>query len=130
MSNTGPTILVVEDDPSVSLLICRTLEHKGYKVVTAKDGEAALVSCVDHRPAAMILDVNLPKLDGFTVAKRVKAVASLKHIPIIFLTAQDRPADMIAGIQAGAKHYLTKPFKADDLLGKLAKLVGDPGAAG
>lgn len=129
-NNSGPTILVVEDDPSISLLICRTLEHKGYKVVTAKDGEAALVSCVDNRPAAMILDVNLPKLDGFTVAKRVKAVASLKHIPIIFLTAQDRPADMIAGIQAGAKHYLTKPFKADDLLGKLAKLVGDPGAAG
>lgn len=129
-TNSGPTILVVEDDPSISLLICRTLEHKGYKVVTAKDGEAALASCVDNRPAAMILDVNLPKLDGFTVAKRVKAVASLKHIPIIFLTAQDRPADMIAGIQAGAKHYLTKPFKADDLLGKLAKLVGDPGAAG
>lgn len=129
MSSSSPTILVVEDDPSIALLIRKTLESRGYQVVTATDGEAALVACVEHRPAAMILDVNLPKLDGFTVAKRVKAVASLKHIPIIFLTAQDRPADMIAGIQAGAKHYLTKPFKTEDLIGKLAKLVGEAGGA-
>lgn len=128
MSSTAPTILVVEDDASIRLLVSRTLEHKGYKVVTASDGEAALVSCVEHRPAAILLDVNLPKLDGFTVAKRIKAVPNLKHIPIIFVTAQDRAGDMIAGIQAGAKHYLTKPFKADELLAKLAKLVGDPSA--
>lgn len=124
--STAPTILVVEDDPSISMMIRKALEHKSYIVVTATDGEAALVKCVEHRPAAMILDVNLPKLDGFTVAKRIKAVPNLKQIPIIFLTAMDRPGDMIAGIQAGAKHYLTKPFKVDDLLAKVAKLVGDP----
>ena len=107
-------------------MIRKALEHKGYRVIVANDGEAALVSCVESRPAAMILDVNLPKLDGFSVAKRIKAVPNLKQIPIIFLTAMDRPGDMIAGIQAGAKHYLTKPFKVDELIGKLVKLAGDP----
>ncbi len=126
--STAPTILVVEDDPSISMLIRKALEHKGYVVVTASDGESALVKCVEHRPAALILDVNLPKLDGLTVAKRVKAVPNLKQTPIIFLTAMDRPGDMIAGIQAGAKHYLTKPFKVDELLNKVTKLVGDPHA--
>ncbi len=127
--STAPTILVVEDDPSIAMMIRKALEHKSYVVVTASDGEAALIMCVEHRPAAMILDVNLPKLDGFTVAKRIKAVPNLKQTPIIFLTAMDRPGDMIAGIQAGAKHYLTKPFKVDDLLAKVAKLVGDPTSA-
>lgn len=127
MSSTAPTILVVEDDPSITMMIRRALEHKGYVVVTASDGEAALVQCVEQRPSVLILDVNLPKLDGFTVAKRVKAVPNLKAIPIIFLTAMDRPGDMISGIQAGAKHYLTKPFKVDDLISKVVKLAGDPG---
>ena len=65
------------------------------------------------------------KLDGFTVARRIKAVASLKHIPIIFTTALDRASDKISGIQAGAKHYLTKPFKVDELVSKVTKLVED-----
>lgn len=116
-------ILVVEDDPSISALLTKALENNGYTVVSAMDGEAALVTCVEERPDAILLDVNLPKLDGFTVAKRLKGVDSLKGIPIIFLTAKDRPADMIQGIQAGAKHYMTKPFKIDELLGKVRKLL-------
>ncbi len=116
-------VLVVEDDPSISALLSKALDNGGYQVVTAGDGEAALVLCVEERPDVILLDVNLPKLDGFSVAKRLKGVDSLKSIPIIFLTAKDRPADMIAGIQAGAKHYVTKPFNIDDLLSKVGKLV-------
>lgn len=129
MSAAPPTkarvckILVVEDDPAISALLTRALENNAYKVVTAADGEEALIVCVEERPDVVLLDVNLPKLDGFSVAKRLKGVDALKNIPIIFLTAKDRPTDMIAGIQAGAKHYLTKPFNIDELLSKVKKLV-------
>lgn len=116
-------VLVVEDDEAILRLIETSLTHEGYAVVTAMDGEAALVRCVEERPSVVILDVNLPKLDGYTVAKRLKAVDSLRQIPIIFLTARDRPADIIAGIQAGARHYLTKPFNAADLVHKVKKIL-------
>ncbi len=117
------TVMVVEDDKSISALLTKALQNDGLRVVTAMDGEAALVVCVEERPDVILLDVNLPKLDGFSVAKRLKGVDSLKNIPIIFLTAKDRPSDMILGIQAGAKHYLTKPFNIEDLLGKVRKLL-------
>jgi DNA-binding response OmpR family regulator len=116
-------ILVVEDDPAISALLKKALENNAYRVVTAGDGEEALIVCVEERPDVILLDVNLPKLDGFSVAKRLKGVDSLKNIPIIFLTAKDRPTDMIQGIQSGAKHYLTKPFNMDDLLSKVKKLL-------
>jgi DNA-binding response OmpR family regulator len=129
MSAAPPTksrtakILVVEDDPAISALLKKALENNAYRVVTAGDGEEALIICVEERPDIVLLDVNLPKLDGFSVAKRLKGVDSLKNIPIIFLTAKDRPTDMIQGIQAGAKHYLTKPFNMDELLAKVKKLL-------
>ena len=125
MSKSPPhqKILVVEDDGAILRLIETALTHEGYAVVTATDGEAALVRCVEERPKVVILDVNLPKMDGFTVAKRLKGVDSLRQIPIIFLTARDRPADIIAGIQAGARHYLTKPFNASELVRKVTKLL-------
>jgi two-component system, OmpR family, response regulator len=116
-------VLVVEDDPAIAKLVARTLEAEGYVVDMVHDGEAALVYCANKQPDVMVLDVNLPKLDGFGVAKRMKTSAEMRMIPIIFLTAKDRPQDMIAGIQAGAKHYLSKPFKAADLVSKVKKLA-------
>jgi DNA-binding response OmpR family regulator len=117
------TVLVVEDDPAISGLLQRALSASGYLVEVANDGEVALLKCEATLPSLLILDVNLPKLDGFSVAKRLKATDNLKHIPILFLTAQDRPKDMIQGIQAGARHYVTKPFKLEELLSKVKKLV-------
>lgn len=116
-------VLVVEDDPSICALLERALSSHGYIVHVATDGEAGLVKCLEVRPDVLLLDVNLPKLDGLSLAKQLKANDALKNIPIVFLTAQGRPKDMIAGIQAGARHYLTKPFKLDDLLSKVKKLT-------
>ena len=116
-------ILVVEDDPSISSLLERALSSSGHSVHLAGDGVAGFEKCNEVQPDIAVLDVNLPKLDGLSLAKQMKAKDNLKHIPIIFLTAQDRPKDMIAGIQAGAKHYLTKPFKLEDLLSKIKKLL-------
>jgi DNA-binding response OmpR family regulator len=70
-----------------------------------------------------LLDVNLPNQDGFAIAQQMKNSPSLSKIPIIFLTARDRSLDVVKGIQAGAKHYITKPFKIEDVLKKVRKLA-------
>jgi DNA-binding response OmpR family regulator len=116
-------ILVVEDDPAISTLLDRALSADGYTVHLAGDGARALEQCAKVTPDVVLLDVNLPKMDGFQVAKEMKARPEMKNVPIVFLTAQDRPRDVIAGIQAGARHYVTKPFKLDELLAKIKKLT-------
>lgn len=116
-------VLVIEDDAAISGMLEVRLSSVGYEVLVAGDGEAGLIGCVEFRPDLILLDVNLPKIDGFSVAKRLKGADALKNVPIIFLTARDRPGDMIEGIQAGAKHYVTKPFDMDQLLKKVRKLV-------
>jgi two-component system, OmpR family, response regulator len=116
-------ILVAEDDLAIARLVARTLEAEGFLVERVHDGEAALNTCAQRLPDVVVLDVNLPRLDGFSVARTMKSTPLLKSIPIIFLTAKDRPQDLIAGIQAGAKHYITKPFKNEDLVTKVRKLT-------
>jgi DNA-binding response OmpR family regulator len=95
-----------------------------YDVVTASDGPGALALAEKTRPNLLILDVMMPGMDGFQLATRVRAVPEIKNSPIIFLTARDGPLDTIKGIQSGARHYLTKPFKIDDLLTKVKKILG------
>lgn len=115
-------VLVADDDPSISRLLERVLAQE-FDVVSASDGTGALALANQIRPQLMILDVMMPGLDGFQLAGRVRLVPELKNIPIIFLTARDGPLDTIKGIQAGARHYVTKPFKIDDLLGKVRKIL-------
>lgn len=122
VEGSAKTILVVEDDAAISGIVTKTLESSGYVTHAVFDGDGALPRAIEVSPDAIILDVNLPNVDGFRVAKQLKARADTKSIPIIFLTAQDGPMNVISGIQAGAKHYLTKPFKLPDLLEKVAKL--------
>lgn len=116
-------MLVVEDDVAIAEMIVRALSKGGYEAEMVHDGESALARAVQFKPAVILLDVMLPKLDGFAVAKRLKGVEALKGIPVVFLTAKDSPRDVIQGIQSGAKYYITKPFKLDDLVNKVKKLV-------
>ncbi len=115
-------VLVADDDPSIGRLLERILSQE-YDVVTASDGPTALRFAEQTRPNLMILDVMMPGLDGFELASRIRAVSSLRSVPIIFLTARDGPLDTIKGIQAGARHYVTKPFKIDDLMTKVKKIL-------
>jgi DNA-binding response OmpR family regulator len=115
-------VLVVEDDPTIATLLNKTLERV-YQVSVVNDGPSAVRKAVMMRPHLVLLDVNLPGLDGFAVAKRIKEDANLKGVPIIFLTAQDSPGDMIKGIQVGARNYLTKPFRIEDLMKKVEKAL-------
>jgi len=117
-------ILVVEDDPEIALLLRKVLE-KQYAVEHAGDGRAAL-RVMEHppQPDLVIADVMMPQLDGISMVRFMKANPNLKKIPVIFLTAKTSSHDVISGISAGAKHYITKPFKIDDVLKKVQSVIG------
>jgi len=116
--------LVVEDDAAIRQMLVRSLAHE-YTVYEATDGQFALEMLVRMRPPdLMIFDVMMPRMDGWALAAKVKAEARLKPVPIIFLSGRDSPRDIVEGINAGARHYLTKPFKIQDLLTKVAKAMG------
>ena len=115
-------VLVVEDDPSIQQLLSRALQAQ-FQVSLCDNGTEALTAVREQSPDLVLLDVNLPGMDGFAIAAAMKDAADLKSIPIIFLTARGRPTEVIQGIQAGARHYITKPFKIDELLGKIRKVL-------
>jgi CheY-like chemotaxis protein len=96
-----------------------------YEVEAFADGISA-VRRLEHPPAPdlVISDVMMPGMDGFALAKRTKADPKLQNIPFMFLTARTAPQDVIHGIQSGARHYVTKPFKLDDLMKKVKKILG------
>lgn len=123
MADTKKHILVIEDDDSVRTLLLRALSV-AYEVEAIADGSDAVVR-VQKAPVAdlIICDIMLPGADGLTIARRAKS-SMWSSVPIIFLTARTTPRDVIQGIQAGARHYVTKPFKLKDLLDKIKKIVG------
>ena len=110
-------ILIAEDERDMNRLIAKTLEKEGYGVDACFDGEAA-VDCLDAAQYdAAILDVNMPKLDGFQVLKRIRDRGN--DLPVLFLTARDSISDRVNGLDLGADDYLVKPFDFDELLARL-----------
>jgi len=117
-------ILVVEDDPELLEMIRRMLAPLG-EVVTAGNGAEALARLErDSRFDLVVTDLMMPEMDGLTLAQRMKAAPALARIPVVMLTAKNRPGDVIAGINAGARHYVTKPFKQQELLDKVQRALG------
>lgn len=103
-------VLVVDDEPDV-LLLCRVnLEFEGYEVVEASDGQQAMEKVGEHRPDVILLDVMMPRMDGWQVLSALKADESLRDIPVVMLTAKVQDADQIRGWSAGVAEYITKPF--------------------
>lgn len=102
-----PTLLVVDDEPAVRRVLAMRLQLAGYTVVCAEDGEQALELFNQEQPDLVVLDVMLPKLDGFAVCRRLRAESA---VPIIFLSALDVIAEKVAGLDIGADDYLSKPF--------------------
>jgi DNA-binding response OmpR family regulator len=110
-------ILYVEDDPTLSFVTCDNLEQKGYRVDHIGDGQAALEQIKQKRYDVCILDVMLPKMDGFTLAHHIRE--SDPDVPILFLTARSAKEDRIHGLRLGADDYITKPFSIEELVLKI-----------
>lgn len=117
-------ILVVEDDEALRTMLVRILSDLG-EVIAAPDGAAALrVLERDPVPRLVVTDVMMPNIDGLELARRMKGNPRLARVPIVMLTAKQGPKDMIEGVNAGARFYVTKPFKVDELKSKVKKAMG------
>jgi adenylate cyclase len=120
---TPPRILVVDDVPANVHILQSRLAANGYDIVTATDGEAALAAVKETQPDLILLDVMMPKMDGFEVCRRLRADASLPFIPIIMVTAKADPKDVVAGLEAGGDEYLTKPVDQPALVARVKSML-------
>ncbi len=121
VASTATPILVVEDDEAVRSAVSRALRFEGYDVATAEDGLAALEAVITAPPAAIVLDVMMPRLDGLELCRRLRAMGDAT--PILILTARHDVSDRVAGLDAGADDYLVKPFALEELLARLRSLL-------
>ena len=119
----GKTILVVDDSPVQLKMVCTVLAAQNYQLITAGDGEEALQQVVAHKPDLVILDVVMPKMDGFQACRKIKSSPAVKHIPVIMLTSKNQKVDEFWGKRQGADVYLTKPFEESVLLKEVATLL-------
>ncbi len=110
-----PVILVVEDDVDVAEMLSAYFRAQDYEVITVHWGEEAVHTCGDERPDLVILDIRLPDIDGYEVAKQIRAQQRTKDIPIIFLTEKRERIDRLQGLEVGADDYITKPFDIQEL---------------
>jgi DNA-binding response OmpR family regulator len=119
-----PVVLVADDDQDILTLVALRLERDGYEVVGATDGERALAAAFERSPDLALIDVSMPKLDGYEVARRLRRHAATREIPIILLTARVQDSDVARGIEAGADDYVTKPFSTADLRARVQAALG------
>ena len=117
-------ILVVDDETDIVELLKLRLEANGYGVICAHDGRAGLEMAKKEKPDLIILDLMLPKMDGYKVCGLLKADARYSKIPIIMFTARAQESDKKMGEDVGANAYITKPFDPKVLLGKIGELLG------
>ncbi len=116
----GARVLVVDDDPLLVRLVRTHLEKAGYKVLTAQDGEQALDVAASELPDLVVLDLMLPKLDGFEVCRRIR---EFSLVPVVMLTARGEPVDRLRGFEMGADDYLAKPFVPAELLARVRAVL-------
>jgi adenylate cyclase len=120
---TPPRILIVDDTPANVHILQTRLAASGYDIVTATDGEAALAAVTETQPDLILLDVMMPKMDGFEVCRRLRADPSLPFTPIILVTAKTDPKDIVAGLEAGGDEYLTKPVDQAALVARVKSML-------
>jgi two-component system alkaline phosphatase synthesis response regulator PhoP len=114
-------ILLVDDEPSIIQLARMYFERDGFRILEANDGEAAMEAIEKYKPSLIVLDVMLPKLDGFDVCRRLRSHGD--QTPVIMLTARDEDIDKILGLELGADDYLTKPFNPRELIARVKAIL-------
>jgi DNA-binding response OmpR family regulator len=119
-----PLVLAADDDEDILDLVAFRLERSGYTVIVARDGEEALELAAKEYPDLAVLDVMMPKVDGFEVTRRLRADEATSRMPIIILTARSQDADVQQGFEAGADDYLRKPFSPDELRARVQAILG------
>lgn len=121
---TEKTIMVVDDSVTVRKVTSRFLEREGFRVITAKDGVEALQLLQDHIPDVMLLDIEMPRMDGFEVAKNIRTSSRLKNLPIIMITSRTGEKHRERAFSLGVNKYMGKPYQEDLLLGNINELLG------
>ena len=116
-------ILVVEDSPTYLRQITNLLRDRGYQTITANDGEEALVKAVRDNPNLIVLDVILPKKNGFQVCRQLKTSPATQDVKILMLTSKTQDSDRFWGLKQGADEYMTKPFDDNELVANVDRLV-------
>jgi DNA-binding response OmpR family regulator len=117
-------VLAADDDEDILALVAFRLERSGYTVIQARDGQEALELALAEKPDLAVLDVMMPKLDGFELTRRLRAEASTNRMPIILLTARAQDADVAQGFEAGADDYIRKPFSPQELRTRVQAILG------
>lgn len=115
------TILVVDDSPTEMRLMLSALDGKGYRILTAVDGEQALEQAMRQRPHLILLDIILPKKNGFQVCRQLKTSPDTKDIKIILVSSKSQDSDRFWGLKQGADEYLTKPWNETDLVASVER---------
>jgi len=116
-------ILIVDDEPNIILALELLMKKEGYEVRSVSDGEGALQAARDFRPDLILLDIMMPKLDGYEVCQRIRSDAGLKNISIIMLTAKGREIEREKGLALGADHYITKPFSTRQVVATVREVL-------
>ena len=119
-----PLVLVADDDRDILELVAFRLERAGYDVVTAGDGAEAFDVATAHGPDLAVLDVMMPRLDGYETTRRLRGQEATERIPVILLTARVQEADVQRGFDAGADDYLKKPFSPQELRARVQAVLG------
>jgi DNA-binding response OmpR family regulator len=115
------TILIVEDSPTGLSLLQAALRPKGFRLLSANDGDEALEMARREHPDLVLLDVILPRKNGFQVCRQLKTEATTRDIKVILVTSKTQPSDRFWGLKQGADEYLTKPFTPEELLGAVER---------
>src|SRR5436853_5785998 len=121
---TGQRLLIIEDELPMRTALKDCLEAEGYRVLTAVEGQSGLERALKEKPDLILLDIMLPKLDGFAVCAELRRVSIA--VPVLMLTAKGQVEDRVTGLDAGADDYLVKPFSPGGRLARLRALVGQP----
>ena len=123
-SRDRAVVLVADDDADILELVSFRLERAGYEVVSARDGEQALQRAVELQPDLAVLDVMMPKLNGYEVTQEIRRTEATRAMPVILLTARVQDADITRGFDAGADDYIKKPFSPQELRARVQAVLG------
>lgn len=123
MASSQKRILICDDDPAILRVLQVNLEVEGYETILAHHGEEALRAAVESRPDLIILDIMMPRLDGYQTVERLKEDDATKDIPVVFLSAKAQASDIEKGKEYGVQEYLTKPFDPDVLVETIERLL-------